>query len=189
MNRFFYHLINLGKRDVIFFLNKVFYDQNLWLILVLEILIGIPDSGQLLHESDFNINRPNLELFAYGQGSGTILVNLGRALQTTNLSAFDSNKDANKNAKKRGIKIEDGKFFELVHNSSVIQACCKEAKKYDVILMCNIIDRHHLPTTLLRNSMECLKPGGVVILSVSLPWRPAFNTKETDFIQYRKKYY
>lgn len=27
--------------------------------------------------------------------------------------------------------------------------------------------------------MECLKPGGVVILSVSLPWRPAFNTKIT----------
>ena len=148
---------------------------------MLEVKNVIPDSGQLLHESDFNINRPNLELFAFGQGSGTILVNLGRALQTTNLSAFDSNKDANKSAQKRGIKIENGEFNELVHMSSVIQACCQKAKKYDVILLSNIIDRHQLPSTLLRNAMECLKPGGVVILSVSLPWRPAFNPKGTGF--------
>ena len=64
----------------------------------------------LLKSSEFDVDRPKLTLFGYGQGSGTILVNLARALQTDKIWAFDQNNKANRSAAKRGIKIEDGTF-------------------------------------------------------------------------------
>ena len=56
------------------------------------------------------MERPNLSVFGYGQGSGTILVNLARALRTDKIWAYDQNKRANQSAAKRGIQIEDGSF-------------------------------------------------------------------------------
>ena len=64
----------------------------------------------LLKSSEFDVDRPNLSDFGYGQGSGTILVNLARALQTDKIWAYDQNKKANQSAAKRGIQIEDGSF-------------------------------------------------------------------------------
>ena len=65
----------------------------------------------------------------------------------------------------------------LVRDSATVQDPCDYATKYDVILLCNILDRTPLPISLLRTALNCLKPGGVVILSVSMPWRPAYSDK------------
>ena len=64
-----------------------------------------------------------------------------------------------------------------MRESATIQDPCDYAEKYDVILLCNVLDRTILPISLLRTALNCLKPGGVVVLSVSLPWRPAYADK------------
>jgi len=153
------------------------YDQLHRLKMADSFLLSPGQFRQLLSESGFNVNRPNLEIFAFGQGSGSVLVNLGRGLDTNQLFARDKNAAANRAAKEKGIKVENGEFYANLEDSTVRQAECQNARKYDVILLCNVVDRTALPSTLIRNALEHLKPGGVVVLSVSLPWRPAFTDK------------
>ena len=78
---------------------------------------------------------PNSRIFGLGQGSGTVLYNLGVALNTKNLYCYDDNGKANSIAGQKGIQVctveRKPRHLQFV----------KETEKFDIVLLCNILDR------------------------------------------------
>ena len=77
----------------------------------------------------------NSRIFGLGQGSGTILYNLGVALNTKNLYCYDDNSKANSIAGQKGIEIC------TVERKPRHLQFMKETEKFDIVLLCNILDR------------------------------------------------
>ena len=90
---------------------------------------------------------PNSRIFGLGQGSGTVLYNLGVALNTKNLYCYDDNGKANSIAGEKGIKVctveRKPRHLQFV----------KETEKFDIVLLCNILDRSIKARVLIRNSV------------------------------------
>ena len=90
---------------------------------------------------------PNSRIFGLGQGSGTVLYNLGVALNTKNLYCYDDNGKANSIAGEKGIKVctveRKPRHLQFV----------KETEKFDFVLLCNILDRSIKARVLIRNSV------------------------------------
>ena len=77
----------------------------------------------------------NSRIFALGQGSGTILYNLGVALNTKNLYCYDDIGKANSIAKKKGLKVcsveRKPRHFQFI----------EDTENFDIVLLSNILDR------------------------------------------------
>jgi len=90
---------------------------------------------------------PNSRIFGLGQGSGTVLYNLGVALNTKNLYCYDDNGKANSIAGEKGIQVctveRKPRHLQFV----------KETEKFDFVLLCNILDRSIKARVLIRNSV------------------------------------
>ena len=90
---------------------------------------------------------PNSRIFGLGQGSGTVLYNLGVALNTKNLYCYDDNGKANSIAGEKGIQVctveRKPRHLQFV----------KETEKFDIVLLCNILDRSIKARVLIRNSV------------------------------------
>ena len=90
---------------------------------------------------------PNSRIFGLGQGSGTVLYNLGVALNTKNLYCYDDNGKANSIAGQKGIQVctveRKPRHLQFV----------KETEKFDIVLLCNILDRSIKARVLIRNSV------------------------------------
>merc|ERR1719427_653321 len=75
-------------------------------------------------------------------------------------------------AKSKGIKVcpveRKPRFLEF-SNTNV--------ERFDVVLLCNLLDRSLKPLQILDFCRKILKPNGVVIISISAPWRPAAKPK------------
>lgn len=52
------------------------------------------------------------------------------------------------------------------------EALPQEPEAFDVIMCLNVLDRADKPLSLLKSLQPLLKPGGVVVLAVVLPWCP-----------------
>ena len=94
---------------------------------------------------------PNSRIFGLGQGSGTVLYNLGVALNTKNLYCYDDNGKANSIAGQKGIEVctveRKPRHLQFV----------KETEKFDIVLLCNILDRSIKARVLIRKHfLGCL---------------------------------
>ena len=58
----------------------------------------------------------------------------------------------------------DSKFHE---ETSVVR------KKFDIVCLFNVLDRAGAPVTLLEDALSMLKDDGLIMISVSVPWRPS----------------
>ena len=103
-----------------------------------------------------------------GQGSGTLLKTLGHALDTSELYAYDTDRWANYRSKQRGINI--------LHENWVSKDDTKlesQNKVFDIVCLFNVLDRAGAPCTMLEDALAIAKPGGTILVSVSVPWRPS----------------
>jgi 2-polyprenyl-3-methyl-5-hydroxy-6-metoxy-1,4-benzoquinol methylase len=75
------------------------------------------------------------------------------------------------NAKTTGVELNDELAEELSRNADIaiignIAECLPKLKKYDLILLLDVLEHLHNPTEVLRNLRKLLEPGGKVIVSV-----------------------
>ena len=87
---------------------------------------------------------------------------------TKKLFAFDSDPWANHRAKKRDIKILPRVWYPNDYEKNA-----DFSKVFDVVCLFNVLDRAGAPVSLLTNALSILKPGGLLLISVSVPWRPS----------------
>jgi len=138
-------------------------------------LLSLSQYRQLLRAAGFNLAAHHLKVLDIGQGSGTVLKSVGKATQTENLFAFDKDLHANDVAKKRGITILAEEEFRL--HTSLDHAHREEDEKFDLVILSNVLDHSFRPVSVLEDALWRTKRNGYLLISVSVPWRPFYGSK------------
>ena len=138
-------------------------------------LFSISQYRQLLRAAGFNLAAHDLKVLDIGQGSGTVLKSVGKAAQTDQLFAFDKDLHANDAARKRGIKILAEEEFRL--HTSLDHAHREEEDKFDLVILSNVLDHSFRPASVLEDALWRTKRSGFLLISVSVPWRPFYGSK------------
>ena len=101
-------------------------------------------------------------LLDVGAGSGDVTLVLGRCFDEVN--ATEVSRGMAKRLTKRGVRC---------HAIDLTQAPL-DAPPFDAVSLLNVLDRCERPRQLLRHCLQALKPGGLFIVALALPYRPFF---------------
>jgi SAM-dependent methyltransferase len=106
--------------------------------------------------------RPGGRLLDVGAGSGDITAVLGECfdeIETTEVS-----RGMAKRLTRRGLRCH-----ELDLTSARL-----DVPAFDAVSLLNVLDRCQRPRTLLEHCLNALKPGGLFIVALALPYRPFY---------------
>ena len=106
----------------------------------------------LLDSAGFKKKGANCSVYDIGQGSAQITAEIAKAMETDLVYCYDTNKVANKIAKKMGYLVTDELSSFGKHGSDI-----PECDLFDLISIVNVIDRVIDPVDLLARAMSVSK--------------------------------
>ena len=103
-------------------------------------------------------------LLDVGAGRGDVTSQLAPLF--SEVSASETSSAMVKRLKKRGFKAYEGDLVELIETSELKQ------ERFDVISLLNVLDRCDRPLSLLGSARRLLKPNGLLLIALVLPYSP-----------------
>jgi SAM-dependent methyltransferase len=107
-------------------------------------------------------SRGGGRLLDVGAGSGDVTLVLGRCFD--DVSATEVSRGMAKRLTKRGVRC----------HPVDLAAAPLPAPPFDAVSLLNVLDRCQRPRQLLRHCLQALKPDGLFIVALALPYRPFF---------------
>lgn len=101
-------------------------------------------------------------LLDVGAGSGDVTVVLRELFDDVEVTEVSSGMA--RRLRKRGLRVHE---LDLTDSSLA-------AAPFDAVSLLNVLDRCKRPRRLLRNCLDLLKPGGLFVVALALPYRPFY---------------
>ena len=101
-------------------------------------------------------------LLDVGAGSGDVTLALATCFQS--VEATEVSRGMARRLSRRGVRC---------HPVDLTEAPL-DAPPFDAVSLLNVLDRCQRPRQLLRHSLQALRPGGVLVVALALPYRPFY---------------